>query len=172
VATLTIAGLAPPGQAADAAVTPASFNEPVSETTTAPKKPSFKGAAQEKLRPAAVKPVEGSVKLAVSLKVPRGWKMNPDAPMSYWLDSPKPDGPVDRTAFGRTRLATPAADFEVLVPVTGAGDDEVAVSLNYYYCEAKPEGVCKVGSVVFSVPLKIDSAAKAGPVKLVHTIRD
>ena len=174
VGTLPIAGLAPPGQPAAARLgtTPSAIQVSTTEVAAPPKKPSFKGAAQEKLKPAAVRPVQGKVKLAVTLKVPEGWKMNPDAPMSYWLDSPQPSGPVDRTAFGRTKLARPAADFEVLVPVTGTGDDEVAVSLNYYYCEEKPEGVCKVGSVVFTVPLKIAAAGSAAPVKLVHAIRD
>lgn len=135
-----------------------------------PKKPGFKGAAQEKLKRAAVKPADGNVKLAVSLQVPAGWKMNLDAPMSYWLDSPKENGPVDRAAFGRTKLAVPTSDFEVTVPVTAAGDDEVAVSLNYYYCEDKPNGLCKYGAVVFTVPLKIANTAAAAPVKLVHAI--
>jgi DNA-binding beta-propeller fold protein YncE len=71
VATLAIAGLKPPGANAE---TPTA--------APAPKKPGFKGAAQEKLEAATVKPVDGKVKFAVSLKVPSGWKMNPDAPMS------------------------------------------------------------------------------------------
>jgi sugar lactone lactonase YvrE len=158
VATLTIAGLTAPGAAEGKAA-------------AAPKKPAFKNAAQEKLKPANVKPVDGKIKLAVALQVPTGWKMNPDAPMSYWLDSPRESGPADRTAFGRTKVTRPASDFEVTVPVAESGEDVVAVSLNYYYCEDKPEGVCKVGSVVFTVPLVIAADGASDTVKLVHAIK-
>ncbi|MCI0357190.1 MAG: redoxin domain-containing protein [Planctomycetaceae bacterium] len=181
VATLTIAGLTTPGQAVGSApraatsgatgsAQPASSNVQPAATNTAPKKPSFKGAVQEKLQAQAVKPVDGKVKLAVSLKYPAGWKVNPDAPMSYWVDATKAGGPVDRTAMGRVKLPSPVAEFEATVPVTSHGDDEVTVSLNYYYCEKKAEGVCKVGSVVFTVPLMITTDGRAEPVKLVHTI--
>jgi hypothetical protein len=158
VATLTIAGLTAPGA------------EQGTAAAAAPKKPSFKGAIQEQVQPATVKPVDGKVKLAVSLKIPSGWKVNPLAPMSYWLDSPRETGPADRAAFGRTRLAKPTSDFEVLVPVSGAGEDEIAVSLNYYYCQAGDDGVCKVGSVVFTVPLTVADSGTAEPVKVAHVI--
>jgi DNA-binding beta-propeller fold protein YncE len=164
VATLTIAGLTAPGQAAGAAASGATG------ATTAPKKPSFKGAVQEKLKAQAVKPVDGKVKLAVSLKIPEGWKVNPLAPMSYWVDSSKASGPLDRAAFGRTKLPSPVAAFDFEVPVAESGDDEVTVSLNYYYCEDRDDGVCKVGAVVFTVPLVIAADGRPGPVKLIHAI--
>ena len=160
VATLTITGLTPPG---------ASPGAPVAAV---PKKPSFAGARQEKISQATVKPVDGKATLLVSLKVPRGWKMNPLAPMSYWLDSSQDAGPLDRTAFGRTKLEKPAAEFPVVVPVTGDGDDIATVSLNYYYCEEADEGVCKVGSVVFTVPIKISTDGSDAPVKLTHVIQE
>jgi hypothetical protein len=169
VATLTIAGLTPPGGAA--VVKPVSVPAALAATAApAPKKPAFKGAAQEKLKSATVKPVDGKVKLAVSLKVPAGWKMNPDAPMSYWLDSAQESGPVERGAFGRIKLPKPVSEFEVTVPATETGSDEVAISLNYYYCEDKPDGVCKFGAVVFTVPLVIAENGSSEPVMLVHSI--
>jgi len=130
------------------------------------KKPSFKGAAAVKVETAKVKPDKSVVKLHVSLKVPDGWKINAEAPMSYWLDSPKESGAADRGAFGKKKLEKPAAEFDVTVPVKGNGEDEVAVSLDYYYCEKSEDGVCKKGSVVFTVPLKIADDGSGDPVKL------
>ena len=52
-----------------------------------------------------------------------------------------------------------------------SGEDVIAVSLNYYYCEDKPDGVCKVGSVVFTVPLVIAPDGATEPVKLSHAIK-
>lgn len=168
VATLAIAGLTAPGQAAGAA--PGAASGGSTGAVTVPKKPSFKGAIQEKLKPQAVKAVDGKIKLAMSIKYPEGWKINPDAPMSYWVDATSPDGPVDRTAVGRVKLPAPTAEFEATLPVTGTGDDEITVSLNYYYCEKKENGVCKIGAVVFTVPLKISADGQTGPVKLIHAV--
>ncbi len=153
VATLTIAGLQSP---------------------TAPKiidkRPTFKGALAEDSPLATIKPVNGEVKLNVQLKIPAGWKVNSLAPMSYWVDSTKPAGPVNRAALGKRKLDKPVANFEVILPVSGSGEDEIRVSLNYYYCQDADEGVCKIGSVVFTVPLKIADDAKESAVTISHTI--
>ena len=134
------------------------------------KKPSFRGAAKEKVELAKVKPEKNAVKLQVSLKVPDGWKINAEAPMSYWLDSPKDAGPADRAAFGKKKLEKPSAEFDVSVPVKGKGEDEVAVSLTYYYCQKGDDGVCKTGSVIFTVPLAIADDGSGEPVKLAFEI--
>ncbi|MDX1946346.1 MAG: thioredoxin-like domain-containing protein [Pirellulaceae bacterium] len=160
VTTLAITGLAAPG---------ASPNAPAA----APKKPSFKGAVQEKVAATTLKPVDGKVNLKVSLKIPAGWKVNDLAPMSYWVDATAASGPIDRAALGRVKLPKPVAEFDVAVPVTSEGEEEVTISLTYYYCEDKREdGTCKVGSVVFTVPLKVAADGAAGPVKLAHTISE
>src|SRR5205085_5958139 len=119
------------------------------------KKPGFRGAAEVKVEEAKVKPEKGVVKLHVSLKVPSGWKINAEAPMSYWLDSARNSGPADRAAFGKKKLDKPAAEFDVSVPVKGTGVDEVAVSLTYYYCQKGDEGLCKTRSVIFTVPVNV-----------------
>ncbi|MFN0019542.1 MAG: thioredoxin-like domain-containing protein [Pirellulaceae bacterium] len=134
------------------------------------KKPSFKGAANEKIAQAKVKAENGNVTFHVSLKVPNGWKINAEAPMSYWLDSPKEAGPADRAAFGKKKLEKPVAEFDVTVPVKESGEDEVAVSITYYYCEKGDDGVCKTGSVIFTVPLSIADGGSSEPVKLTFEI--
>ena len=153
VATLAIAGLAATGRAPEQTTGQADGTPAPAAGTPAggfgalatPRKPSFKGAIQEKLKAQAVKAVNGKVKLAVSLMLPEGWKVNPLAPMSYWIEATKPGGPVDRTVLGRVKLPAPVSEFELAVPVKESGDDELTVSLNYYYCQEKDDGVCKVG---------------------------
>jgi thiol-disulfide isomerase/thioredoxin len=134
------------------------------------KKPSFRGATPVTLEQVKVKPEKSAVKLHVSLKIPDGWKINAQAPMSYWLDSPKEAGPADRAAFGKRKLDKPTAEFDVSVPVKGKGEDEFAVSLTYYYCEKGDDGVCKTGSVIFTVPINIADDGSGEPVKLTYEI--
>jgi hypothetical protein len=173
VSTLTIAGLTPPGGSSQPiAGGGGAEGEAEQQPAPAPQKPSFKGAHAEKVSAATVQPVDGTVKLNVDLKIPAGWHVNPDAPMSYWVDSTREAGPADRAAFGRTKLTAPVAKFDVPLKVKGAGDDEVQVSLSYYYCQDKPDGVCKVGAVVFTVPLKVADGGSKEPVKLTHVIAE
>jgi thiol-disulfide isomerase/thioredoxin len=151
VATLTIAGLTPPAS-------------PKLET-----KPAFKGAVEEKVALATLQPLDGQITLQVSLELPAGWKINPLAPMSYWVDASQGEGPVDRARLGKRKLDMPAAAFDVAVPVMGEGMDELTVSLNYYYCQETDQGVCKIGSVVFTVPVKIAPEGKENAA-LVHKV--
>jgi thiol-disulfide isomerase/thioredoxin len=157
VATLNISGLTPPKPDKDVAAA----NE---------KKPAFRGAVAEAVSPAKLKPVDGKVNLTVELKLPSGWKVNPLAPMSYWIDSASPEGPLDRAAFGKQKLASPVAKFDVSLPASDNGEDEIQISLNYYYCQNADEGVCKVGAVVFTVPLKIADDAQDSSVTVSHSI--
>jgi sugar lactone lactonase YvrE len=152
VATLAVDGLTPP------------------TVVKVEKKPSFKGAIQEKVTRASLKPAEGAVKLKVSLNLPSGWKINTLAPMSYWVDAAKGTGPVDRTKLGKRKLDKPFAEFDVSIPVAGEGEDEITISLNYYYCQEGDEGLCKMGSVVFTVPLKVAADGAETPAVLRHQV--
>ncbi|MGI8982506.1 MAG: thioredoxin-like domain-containing protein [Pirellulaceae bacterium] len=154
VGTLTIAGLAAP-------------NPPKVET-----KPDFRGAAQRKRELTIAKAAQNGLTLHVTLKPPAGMEMSSEAPMVYWLDSPQESGPLDRAAFGKRNLEKPWAEFDVNVPVKGTGQDVLAVSLNYYYCEHGDDGVCKTGSVIFTVPLNITTSGSTKPIELTHTITD
>ncbi len=150
VKTLEIKGLTPP--------------EPVKVDA----KPSFPGATQVKLPEISVQPVDGKVQLDVSLELPDGWKINPEAPQRYLVESVVEGGVVDRAKLGKLSAATePAAKFRIDLPLTSkSGHDQLKVSLAYYYCQEGPSGLCKTGSVVWTVPFKIAADAKADAVPL------
>jgi DNA-binding beta-propeller fold protein YncE len=145
VATLEIRGLAPP--------------EP--PKIAAESKPSYKNAQHVTLPEAMVKPSNGAIQLAVKFTLPAGYKMNPLAPMRYLVEADGPTGPVDRTALGKLQqLDHPAAEFEVKIPVTQSmGRDTLKLSMNYYYCQASDSGLCKIGSVAWTIPLTLASDA-------------
>lgn len=155
VATLTIDGLTPPAPAKATS----SHN-------------SFAGATQVKAESAKVKPVDGKVRVSVSLKLPKGYKINPDAPMRYQVDAAGVGGPIDRADLGKAvDLAKPAASFDIDLPVTASeGQEQLKVSLAYYYCQEGPTGLCKVGSVVWSLPVRLDAGAASNAVKLQYQV--
>ncbi len=133
-------------------------------------RPTFGGAAQEKLKLTSVTAAKNAIALHVSLKLPEGMEINADAPMEYWLDSPQASGPLDRTAFGKRTLEMPEAEFDLTIPVKGAGQDVLAVSFHYLYCRHGENGICTAGSVVFTVPLNVATDGSAKPIELTHTV--
>jgi DNA-binding beta-propeller fold protein YncE len=143
VSTLEIRGLTPP---------------PRPEPEVAANLP---GAKAVTLGPTVLRAVEGAIRLAVNLKLPAGYKINPRAPMSYRVESANPTGPVNRQALGQsTRVKEPSTEFEVQLPVSASrGEDRLKLSLTYYYCQENAEGLCKVGSVAWTVPLTLAADA-------------
>lgn len=163
VSTLTIRGL--------------QFPKPPAETGTFA---SLAGAIQESLEPVAVRAESGTIRLAVRLQLPEGYKINPLAPMSYRVAPAQGNGKaaaqpglVRRESLGKpVRLEKPAAEFEIPVPVAAAaGQETLNVAVNYFYCREGAEGLCKTGTVVWTVPVQVSTGAAASAVPLRHEIR-
>ncbi|MCO6458274.1 MAG: redoxin domain-containing protein [Pirellulaceae bacterium] len=151
VGTLVIEGLEPPA-------------------AEAPRKPSFKGAAQVQVPAARLKAEDGHVTLNVRLQLPAGYKINAEAPMAYFVEMEGDTGPLDRQQAGRHPLDQPADQFAIRLAATTAGSETVRVAMNYFYCQDGAEGLCKVGSVVFTVPLTVADDAPQSAVELRHVV--
>ena len=79
------------------------------------------------------------------------------APWSCWAEAEGPDGPLDRKALGKKTFDGEDLKLEFDLPCAGAGQETAKFSMNYYYCS--DGGLCKIGSVVWTAPLKIVAAA-------------
>jgi len=165
IRTIAIDGNHQVGTLAMDGVTPPTPPQP-----PAPSRPSFKGAEQVTLTTAKVKPADGAVHLAVQLELPPGYKINALAPMRYWIGPEKSAGPLDLSAFGKAqKLDHPAAEFDIRLPLKeSTGSETVTLSMNYYYCQEGESGLCKMGSVVWTIPMELsaDAANAAAPVPL------
>lgn len=160
VSTLALAGLKPPEAPAENA------------------QPSLAGAAEVKLAPVSVRADSGTVRLEVSLELPKGYKINPLAPMSYFVRSAggngKPSsGPLRLAGLDKpTLLDPPASSFTIPLPVaSSSGQDTLQVALSFYYCREGAEGVCKAGSVLWTVPVRLSAQADRTAVALRHQVR-
>lgn len=158
VTTLPLAGLKPPEPPA-----PSSAGGPGT------------GAKQEKLEAVAVRPEDGSIRLEVTLALPSGYKINTMAPMSYSVKAAggsASTGPVQLAALEKsTRLEKPAHRFTIRLPVqSDTGEQTLEVGLVYHYCREGAEGLCKVGSVVWTVPIRLSADAEAVAVPLRHQV--
>ncbi|MAV34415.1 MAG: hypothetical protein CMJ59_03065 [Planctomycetaceae bacterium] len=91
----------------------------------------------------------------MTLKLPEGWKINEQAPLVYYLKANADQGPIERSALGKHQVEKPSASFDVTLPTGGNGKDQLSLSMHFFYCQSGGEGLCRVGSVVFTVPLEI-----------------
>jgi thiol-disulfide isomerase/thioredoxin len=157
VTTLAIAGLTPP------AAQPA--GEDFSDLT-----------AQEQRAPVAVRAENGSLRFQIGLELPAGFKINSLSPMAYIVRAPngqRVPNLFDKAVLGRRVLVEPPADrFEVVLPVQAErGEGTVSIKLTYYYCREGAEGICRVGSVEWTVPLRVSPDGGESVIRLQHRAR-
>jgi hypothetical protein len=155
VATLDIQGLTPP--------------EPVEK----PKAAAFAGTPRTEAPQTAVRPQDGKITLQVKIELPQGMKINTLAPNGLRVDGNEATGPVERGALGKmVRLNEPSSTFTIELPVTGEGRDSLDVGVAYYYCAEGGEGVCKVGSAAWTLPVEISGSAKESVIELSHKVEE
>ena len=71
------------------------------------------------------------------------------------------------------KVEKPSAAFEIELPAsTESGSEKLKISLGYYYCQDGSEGVCKAGSVVWNLPLRLSADATESAVGLTFDVKD
>ena len=92
--------------------------------------------------------------------------------MRYYPEAVGENGPLDRTALGKAvKVDPPSAEFEIVLPVSAAtGDDSLKISMSYNYCQAGADGECKLGSVIWTIPLKLSATAESCSVPLEYEV--
>ncbi len=136
VKTLALAGLSPP--------------RPVRRA------PSFARAKVMNVQ-AFEAPAGDSIKIAVSVPLPKGYKFNEETPMDYLIETPDKTGILspDLPPEGQ-RIKPQASHFEVKVPMAKAaavGDTmDLRLSLQTFVC-SEASSLCQIRSFVWNVPI-------------------
>jgi YVTN family beta-propeller protein len=152
--TLTIEGLRPPKQ------------------DTLPPASVFEDATEVAFGSVTVKPGADSFVLSVQVALPEGWKLNPNAPMSYLLDVQNASADAKVSVPKRVRVDTPASEFVVRAPSTPNVDNyRVRVLLSLFYCREDGTGLCKTRTVLWSGSVKLSETAVSDRVELKYIVR-
>lgn len=159
VQTLAIAGLAPP--------------EPASNPSPEPAR--LPNTTEQRVAPAILRPEQGRVRLAVQLELPEGMKVNAAAPWSYRIEAVEGDSNpvVAAGVLGKPhRVAQPATTVEIPIPVAAPqGRQTLRVTLTFFYCRTGAEGLCRMGTAAWLVPLEVSESAKQSVASLRYTVR-
>ncbi len=115
------------------------------------------GTVEYEVPPVTVRASVEHVKFQVEVALPEDYKLNPAAPVSYRLGSLRNSSPNDQNPEAKTgHISAPELPFSFEVPLALAAESEsLRLYLEYYYCREGAEGVCKVRSVAWEVPLEI-----------------
>ncbi|MCS7237283.1 MAG: thioredoxin-like domain-containing protein [Thermoguttaceae bacterium] len=112
---------------------------------------------------------EGTLTLQIDLPIRPGWKLNPQAPISYLVEEqPSSQSLFDKAAVGRERVIKDAKDpLEVKLALSeGQGKSTVKITVNYFVCTEGKEGLCRIESATWIAPIEIAPDAEAVPITL------
>ncbi|HEU4388602.1 MAG TPA: thioredoxin-like domain-containing protein [Blastocatellia bacterium] len=126
----------------------------------------FRGESVE-LPSQAVEP--GDIALAINLELPKGFKLNPQAPSFVKVTSPE-----RRLVSFKEGEEFSAANpqFPISVPVTvSEGDGGITIELTLYYCEAEKETLCYFKEVRMFVPIKAKKGAGSARVEVSYQLK-
>jgi thiol-disulfide isomerase/thioredoxin len=130
-----------------------------------PVRPHVAALEPVSLPPARVEP--GSGALTVTLVIPTGYKLNPEAPSAVEVSS---GGQAVRFTDGANSVAVTKPRFPLRVPLKlTVGSDNVAVHLRVNYC-SEDAGVCRLSEVLLDVPVTVSSSAIGRDLTITHTL--
>jgi len=107
----------------------------------------------------------GVGEIAITIALPDGYKINPDAPSQVVVTV---DG--DGVALDG-ESETPFREAEVRLPLTlTEGAASVTVTVTTYYCEAVNETLCFFDEAVYTVPVSVTAAADSGVIAITRAL--
>jgi len=124
------------------------------------------GGAVPVVRLPAVTVAPGTGRVEVALELPNGYKVNPQAPLSYAFSSRGVNALFTGGASGN--LTDPKLPLSWTVDWSG-GSGEVSLDLTIVYCEADKESVCLLDRVRLEVPVTVTSGG-ARSLPLRHSV--
>lgn len=138
------------------------------------KKPAFPGAQQLRVATQELAPQGGEIALYLRLALPSGFHLYEMAAPNVWIEGQQAHGIIDRAVLQRVIRPEAAPEgFTLRLPlVADVGSEVLRVWLGFYYCSDGPAGVCKYGSVVWTVPIALSSQAPTSQAVLQYAVRD
>jgi thiol-disulfide isomerase/thioredoxin len=141
--------------------------EGLSQPKPAHRRPSFPNAKTfdiPEVHAAAAK----SIALAVSIPLPKGFKLNEEVPIPYVIETPSKTGilSADVPESG-AKISPPATRFKIDVPLAEAPQAgqsiDLRLSLSTFVC-SENSSLCQIKSFIFNIPIKFSDTAKSDPI--------
>jgi hypothetical protein len=123
------------------------------------------GDGRKPIHVAAERVAPGTLTFEGALHIPKGYKLNLMAPLSYRLGAVGDQSLVAAGELGkRIEIEAPAEGSTVKFSVPLAaktGKGELTVTLSYGFCREGAGGLCKLGTLTWQVPIEVAADARA-----------
>ncbi len=149
VKTLTFDGLTPP--------------------RPAHRRPSFPNARTIDV-PAVQAAAAKSIALAVSISLPKGFKLNEEVPLPYVIETPGKTGVLSaELPEAGAKITPPATQFKIDVPLAEApqvGQSiDLRLSLSAFVC-SENSSLCRIQSYIWNIPITFSDSGGSDPIAL------
>lgn len=96
----------------------------------------------------------GDLAVRIRLQIPEGQKLSPDAPTTFRIRKNLADGSSKLLAAGKAGEISPSIEVK-LAQVDLRDASSVDVALTWFPCDDAPDGVCRIRTDVWRVPLTV-----------------
>jgi DNA-binding beta-propeller fold protein YncE/cytochrome oxidase Cu insertion factor (SCO1/SenC/PrrC family) len=96
----------------------------------------------------------GDLAVRIRLQLPKGQKLSPDAPTTYRIRKNLADGAAKLLAAGKAGEISPSIEVK-LADVDLRDASSLDVALTWFPCDDDPDGVCRIRTDVWRVPLTV-----------------
>ena len=133
------------------------------------RRPSFPGATTIDAPAVTVAPGK-SLSFAISLALPKGYKLNEEAPIVYLVETPEKEGIVSsELSSGGERINHPKTEFKINVPLAKAAEAgeklDLKLSLSSLIC-SEPSSLCRPHSLIWNIPISVSESGSTDPIPL------
>ena len=111
-----------------------------------------------------------SLTLAVTIPLPKGYKLNEESPMTYLVETPEKTGILaPELSLAGEKIKTPKTEFKITVPLAKspeAGEKfDLRLSLNTFIC-SESSSLCRIRSLIWNVPITFSATGSTEPIAL------
>ncbi len=111
-----------------------------------------------------------SIALAVSIPLPKGFKLNEEVPLPYVIETPGKTGVLSADVpESGDKITTPATQFKINVPLAEApqvGQSiDLRLSLSAFVC-SENSSLCQIRSYIWNIPIKFSDSGNSGPISV------
>lgn len=117
-------------------------------------------------------PAGERITLSISVPIAAGWKLNTEAPLTYRIAKLAADGKssLERETtvlLPEVVVRKPRLPLEVNLPMDGLrGRVDLEVTVNFFICTEGQEGLCRIESVTWRVPIELREGAATNAIEL------
>ncbi|HUQ70179.1 MAG TPA: thioredoxin-like domain-containing protein [Planctomycetaceae bacterium] len=109
-----------------------------------------------------------NVEFAINLVLPEGYKLNPQAAVTYRVTAQGTQSLIAADALNaRDEATTEGTTAKIALPLAAkSGAAKLQVAVWYTYCRDGQSGLCKLGTTTWNVPVEVSSTATATVIPL------